>query len=57
MKLLVIGIVLCILPILTWFGASHFVEKLATTLFYWIIGIIMILVGADRITPGGIWKS
>ncbi len=57
MKLLITGIVLCILPILTWFDTSHFVEKLGTTIFFWAIGIPMIITGADRITPGGIWKT
>jgi len=56
MKLLITGIVLCVLPILTWFSLG-FVEAAGTTLLFWIIGVIMILVGADRITPGGIWKS
>lgn len=56
MKLLITGIALCILPILTWFGAG-FVEAAGTTIFFWVIGIPMILIGADRITPGGIWKT
>ncbi len=54
MKFLITGIVLCILPILTWFG-SGFVEALGTTLLFWAIEIPMIIVGSDRITPGGIW--
>ncbi len=54
MGLLITGIVFFVLPILTWFG-SGFVEAAGTTLFFWAIGIPMILVGADRITPGGIW--
>ena len=54
MKLLITGIILCVLPILTWFG-SGFVEAAGTTIFFWVIGIVMIIVGADRITPGGIW--
>ena len=55
MGYLITGIVFFVLPIITWFGASHFVEKLGITLFFWAIGIPMILVGADRLTPGGIW--
>lgn len=55
---LVVGIIFVILPILTWFEASlHFVEALGATLFYWAIGILMIISGADKITPGGIWKT
>jgi len=54
MKLLITGIILCVLPILTWFSLG-FVEAAGTTLFFWAIGIPMILVGADRLTPGGIW--
>jgi len=57
MKLLITGIVFFVLPIITWFDTSHFVEKLGTTLFFWAIGIPMILVGADRITLGGIWST
>ncbi len=55
MEYLITGIIFVVLPIITWFGASHFVEKLGITLFYWVIGIPMILVGADKLTPGGIW--
>lgn len=55
---LIIGIILVVVPIFTWFDASlHFVEALGTTLFFWIIGAILIIVGADKITPGGIWKT
>jgi len=54
MGFLITGIVLCILPILTWF-LEPFVPALGATLFFWVIGAIMIIVGADRITPGGIW--
>lgn len=58
MRYLITGIIFVILPILTWFDASlHFVEALGTTLFFWAISIPMILAGADRITPGGIWKT
>ena len=56
MKLLITGIILCVLPILTWFSLG-FVEAAGTTLFFWAIGIPMILVGADRLTPRGIWKT
>ncbi|MCX6813747.1 MAG: hypothetical protein NT078_00765 [Candidatus Azambacteria bacterium] len=56
MKLLIIGIVLCILPILTWFSLG-FVEAAGTTIFFWVIGIPMILVGADKLTPGGLWTT
>ena len=48
------GIILCILPILTWFSLG-FVEAAGTTLFFWSIGIPMILIGADMMKPGGIW--
>jgi len=34
-----------------------FVEAAGATIFFWVIGIVMIIVGADRITPGGIWKT
>ena len=55
---LIIGIIFIVLPILTWFDTSlHFVEVLGATLFFWAIGIILIIVGADKITPGGIWKT
>ncbi len=55
---LIIGIVLVVLPILTWFGASiHFVEALGTTLFFWFFGVIFIIAGADKLTTGGIWKT
>jgi len=57
MGYLITGIIFFVLPIITWFGASHFVEKLGATLFFWAIGILMILVGTDRITPEGIWKT
>ena len=57
MGYLITGIVFFVLPIITWFDASHFVEKLGITLFFWAIGIPMILVGADRLTPRGIWKT
>mgnify|MGYP001605454483 CR=1 FL=1 len=54
MGYLITGIILFVLPILTWFG-SGFVEAAGTTIFFWVIGIPMILVGADKLTPGGIW--
>ncbi len=54
MRYLIIGIIAFVLPILTWFSLE-FVEAAGTTLFFWIIGIPMILVGADKLTPGGIW--
>ena len=56
MGLLIAGIILFVLPILTWFG-SGFVEAAGTTIFFWVIGIPMIIAGADKITPGGIWKT
>lgn len=56
MELLITGIVLCILPIITWFSLG-FVEAAGTTIFFWVIGIPMILVGADKLTPEGIWKT
>ena len=57
MKLLIIGILLFVLPILTWFSGEGFVPIAGTTLFFWVIGVPMIITGADRITPGGIWKT
>ncbi|MEK7178419.1 MAG: hypothetical protein AAB721_02050 [Patescibacteria group bacterium] len=54
MKLLITGIVFFVLPIITWFS-SGFVEAAGTTIFFWAIGISMILVGADRRKTGGIW--
>ena len=57
MKLLIMGIVFFVLSILTWFGASHFVGKLGTTIFFWAIGIPMILVGVDRMRPEGLWTT
>ena len=54
MKLLITGIVLCILPILTWFS-EPFVPALGTTIVFWIVGIPMIITGADRMKPGGLW--
>lgn len=53
---LVIGIIFFVLPILTWFSLG-FVEAAGTTLFFWIIGIPMILVGADRLKPEGLWVT
>ncbi len=55
MGYLITGITLVVLPIVTWFGASHLVEKLGTTLFFWAIGTPMILVGIDKIKPAGLW--
>ena len=57
MGYLITGIILFVLPIIAWFGASHFVEKLGTTLFFWAIGIPMILVGIDRMKPEGLWTT
>ena len=54
---LIIGIILVILPVPYWFGEYHFVEKMGTTMFYWFFGILFIIAGTDKITPGGIWKS
>lgn len=54
MKYLITGIILFVLPILTWFSLG-FVEAAGTTLFFWIIGIPMILVGVDRMKPKGLW--
>lgn len=56
MGYLITGVIFVVLPILTWFSLG-FVEAAGTTIFFWAIGIPMILVGADKITPGGIWKS
>ena len=56
MGYLITGIIAFALPILTWFSLG-FVEAAGTTLFFWVIGILMILVGADRLKPGGIWKT
>ncbi len=50
------GIIVFALPILTWFS-EPFVPALGATLFFWAIGIPMIIIGADRITPGGIWTT
>lgn len=54
MGYLITGIILFVLPILTWFS-GHFVEALGITLFFWVISIPIILVGADRRKTGGIW--
>jgi hypothetical protein len=54
MKLLITGIVIFILPILAWFS-SGFVEAVGTTLFFWAIGISMILVALDRGSSSGLW--
>ena len=54
MGYLIMGIILFVLPILTWFGLG-FVEATIATLFFWIIGIPMILVGTDKMKLEGIW--
>lgn len=56
MGYLITGIILFVLPILTWFSL-RFVEAAGTTLFFWIIGIPMILVGVDKMKPEGIWRT
>ena len=56
MKLLITGVGLCILPILTWFSLG-FVEAAGATLFFWPIGVSLILVGADRMKPEGLWAT
>lgn len=54
MRRLIMGIVISILPIFTWFSVD-FVSAVSATLFFWAIGIPLIFIAADRIKPGGIW--
>ncbi len=56
MGLLITGIILVVLPILTWFSLG-FVEAAGTTLFFWAIGVPMVIVGADKMKPEGLWAA
>jgi hypothetical protein len=56
MKLLVTGVVIFILPILTWFS-SGFVDAVGTTAFFWVIGLSMIFIALDKRSPNGLWVA